>query len=320
MKIIYRPHHQIDHRYWDLFIENAYNGTFYAYSWFLNSIFEDWSLLVDDKFSTALVLTESRKFGVHYIKHPPPARYLGLFSIEKVTPEIIGQFLEAIPSTYRFAQLYFNKYMKFLFPGWHHYLYPIYELDLIQNSDTLQSRYSNLVSQWLEKAEKEKWSVLRSQSPNDLVNLWRKEYRRPQKKVEEACRRILSRGLQAGCCEIYSVYSQFNTLVSCGVFFLFQKKATLLFYSQGKDAFNELPLSFLIHHFLMEHSGRDLTLSLEVLSANERSQSFYHFPIPRGLNTVEIFENLGFQKMRFPVIEKSRSFLLKPFLRSRMFS
>lgn len=206
-----------------------------------------------------------------------------------------------------------------LSPGWNHYLHPQYELDLIQNPDILKSRYSNHIHQWIEKGESEKWTVMKSQSPNDLINLWRFEHRRPDKKVEPICRRILSRGLQTGNCEIYSVYSPFNNLVASGVFFYFQKTVTLLFYSQGNDRFNEMPFSLLIDHFLMTHAGRDLTLNLEVLSSHEKSGSFYKFPIPAGLNTVELYESIGFKKMHFPVIERARPVCLEFLFRTSLF-
>ena len=320
MRIEHRQHHQVDQKHWDLFIEKAYNGTFYAYSWFLDSVFEDWSVLVDEAFTMALVLTPSSKFGLHYIKHPPPARYLGLFSSEKLTPEMVDRFLGAIPPKHVFSQFYLNKYIRSVFPGWHHYFYPIYELDLIQSSEALRKEYSDMIMEWIEEGENDKWTVRKSQSPNDLVNLWKSEHRRPDIKVEQTCRRILSRGLQSGSCEIISVYSPFNNLAACGVFFYFKKNATLLFYTQGRDRFNELPLSLLLDHYIETHSGRDLTLSLEVLSPGERSRNFHKFPISKGLNTVEVFENFGFQRMQFPVIEKSRSKLLKPLFRSDIFS
>ncbi len=304
-------YNNIDLKKWDLFIERSVNGSIYAWSWFLNSVCNNWSILVDDSFETALVIPEYKRIGFHYSVQPPPLRNLGLISTKKITPDTIQCFLQAIPGRFRRLKFYLNKYNTFAQNAWKVTARYSFEIDLIQKPEVITKNYQQPISNYFKHPDVQNRTLIKSLAPNDFIRLWRNTGAGQKKSntvIADALRRIISRGIQNGCCDIYGVYSQFNSLIACGVMYYFRQKVTLLFFSQDQN--DLFPLAFLLHHFILTRAGKDLTLSVEFLSGNERFSSFDKFPILSGSGTESLLLGMGFQKSSFPVIEKKTNFVL----------
>ena len=50
MKLVYLKNKHIDFVKWDKCINNAYNGSIYGYSWFLNIVCPNWDAIVYDNY------------------------------------------------------------------------------------------------------------------------------------------------------------------------------------------------------------------------------------------------------------------------------
>ena len=98
----------LDKTAWDNCIGQAVNGNIYAFSWYLDIVCDEWDALVSDNYETVFPLTFRKKFGIWYLYQPFFTQQLGIFSIRHITPQIVEEFLAAIPAKYKFAEINLN--------------------------------------------------------------------------------------------------------------------------------------------------------------------------------------------------------------------
>ncbi len=278
--------------------------------------------MIDGDYESAMILPANKKFGINYLIQPFLAPQLGIFSKKNIHPEKIKKFLNMLPSRFGWAQLNFNKYNTGIPDNWEARSQKIYELDLISPAHKIYKRYAENIKAGLKKAEDEGFSVMKQLAPNDFISLWRKMYNSDHKKKEaeeNKLRRLISRGIQHKACEIYGVYSRFNNLIASSAFFNFNQKTTLLISVFDSKEAEELSLIFLIHQFIKENAGQNLTLKFE-LPENTQLKSIpnKHFLID-PINFEDIFRQFGAQEFKYTVVEMKKTsmkvILLKSFLK-----
>src|SRR3984957_7237734 len=99
--IRYLHRNEIDTEKWDRCIINASNGLIYARSFYLDSMAENWSALVEGDFQNVMPLTWNKKFGFTYLYQPYFTKSLGVFG-QNSGPFEISSFLLAIPEKYTY--------------------------------------------------------------------------------------------------------------------------------------------------------------------------------------------------------------------------
>ena len=77
-------HDQIDKWKWDETIKHSFNGTIYAYSWYLDIVCPGWEALIKNDHEYVMPLTAGKKYGVDYIYPPFFSQQLGIFSNSKL--------------------------------------------------------------------------------------------------------------------------------------------------------------------------------------------------------------------------------------------
>lgn len=143
MKIIERS--EIDILKWDKLVENTEGKSFFSYSWYLDSVAEDWCALVDDTYSQGIALPFTIRLGVETLYTPIFLSYVELLGKGADIP-----FYKAI-ITDRFKNIFLSTKQN------------IFGKDSeIYVSQTIESKEFKLGSQakrMLKKAEKEPLSV-----------------------------------------------------------------------------------------------------------------------------------------------------------------
>ncbi len=266
-----------------------------------------------------MILPVNKKFGINYLIQPFLTPQLGIFSKKNIHPEKIKEFLNMLPSRFGWARLNFNKYNTEIPDNWEGQSQKVYELDLISPAHKISKRYAENIKVILKMAESEGFSIMKQQAPNDFISLWKKMYSSDHnnKEAEEnKLRRLLSRGIQHKACEIYGVYSNFNNLIASSAFFNFNQKTTLLISVFDSKEADELSLIFLIHQFIKENAGQNLTLKFE-LPKNTQLKSLpnKHF-LKDPLNYEDIFKQFGAQEFKYTVAEMKNPSLKVKLLRS----
>ena len=105
--IRFLEHKAIDKKQWDATIAEC--GNIYAFSWYLDVVHPGWEALVEDDYQALMPLTGGKKFGINYLYQPYFVQQLGVFSKTSLSPKKTAEFLQAIPSKYRFAEIRLNE-------------------------------------------------------------------------------------------------------------------------------------------------------------------------------------------------------------------
>lgn len=90
MRIAYIPHQQIDPIKWDACIKNASNSVVYAQFDYLTAMTENWDAIIIEDYSVVMPLPWKKKLGIPYVYQPAFIQYLGIFSKEKCTIELVN--------------------------------------------------------------------------------------------------------------------------------------------------------------------------------------------------------------------------------------
>ena len=96
MNIQYLQHKKINFRKWDDCIRNSINGNLYDFSWYLDIVSEGWDALILSDYETVMPLTHQKKLGVSYILQPFFSQQLGVFSTQRITSEVVSEFIITI--------------------------------------------------------------------------------------------------------------------------------------------------------------------------------------------------------------------------------
>lgn len=80
----------------------------YAYSWYLDIVADNWSVLVLDDYNAVMPLPWKSKFMIHYISQPFFSQQLGVFSKEELTTIESESFIDNIPKHFLKIALQFN--------------------------------------------------------------------------------------------------------------------------------------------------------------------------------------------------------------------
>ncbi len=98
MAIKYVKNTDIDKQKWDNCIKNACQPLMYGFSWYLDTMADNWDALVLDNYNAVMPLPWKQKYGIKYIYQPFFIQQLGVFAPQSLhSNEIISSFLDAIP-------------------------------------------------------------------------------------------------------------------------------------------------------------------------------------------------------------------------------
>lgn len=257
----------IDERSWDACIDGAFNGNFYGYSWFLDTVADDWAALVEDDYVRVFPLPFRRKFGIRYVYQPFFTQQLGLFSHPALNPEVLTSFLEAIPKHFRRVEINLNAHNKagdqpFRFiPQLNH------ELDLIHPYDDLYKGYSDNLKRNLKKAGPAGLTVSKGPGPETVVQLFRENRGREFRHLkEDDYKRLLHLVYQChhrGMADIRGVYDEKNQLMAGAFFIRSHKKATFLFSGLSPEGRETGAMPFLIDTYIRDNANRHLTFDFD---------------------------------------------------------
>lgn len=105
---------QLDEDKYNACISTSLQSRLYAYSWYLDIVADNWSVLVLDDYQAVMPLPRSRRFMIHYISQPFFTQQLGVFSKENLSAETIEQFISNIPKFFLKIVVQFNSGNYFL--------------------------------------------------------------------------------------------------------------------------------------------------------------------------------------------------------------
>ena len=163
-------HKAIDKKKWDSTI--AACGNIYAFSWYLDIVHPGWEALVEDDYQAVMPLTGGKKFGVNYLFQPYFVQQLGVFSKAALSPEKTTEFMQAIPSKYRFAEIRLNESNTLNDNIQKIEYHRNVLLELNQNYEAIRANYHTNTKRNLAKAEGNNLQIVDTVIPYHVVALF----------------------------------------------------------------------------------------------------------------------------------------------------
>lgn len=279
MNIKYVKNSDINYYRWDKCISISLNGLIYGYSWYLNTVCNTWDALIEEDYSAVMPLPLSKRYGIERIKTPCFINQLGIFSPDLLSSEKINEFLQKIPSQFKYIDLNINKFnipdsKKITISEKSHF-----ELDLIKNYDKIRKNYSESLKNKLIVSEKNKLSVIKGIQPSDFIDIIETQpsmYCQNEDHLK-LIRMLVSTSLKYRFGEIYGVYDRFNTLVSTAFFLWSHNKSILLYALTKPEKSTEFAFHYLIDRYLYNYSGRYITLSFDFSLNKEMFEAYKDF-------------------------------------------
>lgn len=264
--IQYVKHDKIDKNLWDECISNSVNGNLNSCSWFLDIVSPGWCALIENNYERVFPLPVASKAGINYIMQPYFTQQLGLFYQSTTTNEKLNEFLQSIPSEFKYIDINLNT-SNLISDRLKVSELTNLELDLISDYSKIASKYQNNLKRNLKKAAQSKLTSSVHVRPEELILLFREnkgQYLNHLKDNQYALiRRIAYESIHRGIGEIWGAYDEFNQLTASILWINSHQKTIFLFsaVSQSGKQLNAMP--WLIDTYIQYNSGRSITLDFE---------------------------------------------------------
>jgi len=164
---------QLEEKKYNDCISKAINSRIYAYSWYLDTICDDWDILVKDDYHTVMPLPKRKKYGIHYIYRAPWIQQLGVFSDQSIDESLIHQFIKSIPKKYKLIDVFFNSDNQF--SSKYTSIRNNYTLSLDLIFDDIKNNY-NKNRKRISKTGYSKFRIDKNGSSAEFLNLYKEQH------------------------------------------------------------------------------------------------------------------------------------------------
>jgi len=264
MEIKYLKHSEINKQDWDKCISRSFNGIVYGYSWYLDIVSFDWEALVLGNYEAVMPLTVKNKYWINYIYQPPYTQQLGIFTFSLLTPELVEQFIRAIPEKYKVIDIQLNTYNKVSLADRHVTEKLTYELDLILSYSDLVKKFKSNTKRNIRKAEKNGVKVIKNINLKEFLLLLKTNSKEPVTFDQlNILRQIIPFTISHNMGAIYSGYNNHNELVAAAYFIWSHQKAIYLLSASTDEGKEDSAMFAIVNSFIREKAERNITLDFE---------------------------------------------------------
>jgi len=255
---------------------------------------ENWEALVENDYERVFPLTTGRKFGIDYLFQPRFTQQLGIFSQTLLTEEVVINFLDSIPSNFKYIDISLNtlnKLNKITRPT---ALWKNHELDLIATYQEISSNYSTNLKRNLKKAVNSKISILKNIKPDEVINIFRQNKGKLLDNLNDNDYHLLHHliylMIHKGIAEVVGAFNDKNELCA-GAFFVYSKNKAIFYFSATNLLAKETgAMPLLIDTFIRENAGKHLTLDFE--GSNDH-------------NLARFYKSFGTKELYYPHYQKN---------------
>jgi hypothetical protein len=296
--IQYIPRKEINSQKWDNCIQQSFNGTIYAYSWYLDTMADQWDALVLNNYEAVMPLPWRKKYGIYYLYQPAFLQRLGIFRKEKLTAEIKEYFFRSIPSRFRYWNLNIDKSCAPQQPNIYLHEKVNYILDLSVSYQTIYTSYSRLAKRMIRNVNS--YSILENFPTEKAIAFYRKIYEpiipdladNDYKKLSALC----NAGISANAVLSYAVVNAENQLLAISILFKDEKAIYNVFGGLDKTVENNSALYCLLNHIFEKYANTCKLFDFEGSEIPGVAYVFEKFGAQK-----EFYYNLHYNNLPFPM-------------------
>lgn len=264
---------RIDREKWDQCIDLAANGRIYGYSWYLDSMADNWEALVLGDYQQVMPLPWRSKYGIRYIYQPFLCAQLGIFG-DQITSQLTQEFIEAIPPTFRLAELSLNP--SNIAPP-HSQVRNNFVLDLSPSYEQLYQHYRENIQRNIKKAFQLGCQVTRDEEVESVIELALAQMHIKDKNKDkniQSFRKLYGLLKIKDKVRIYGILGPDRQLIASAVFFFSHDRAYYILVGNHPNGRTIGASHALIDAFIKDHAGQKLLLDFE--GSDIRNLAFFY--------------------------------------------
>lgn len=242
-------------------ISNSLQSRVYAFSWYLDVVADNWSVLVLDDYAAVMPLPWKRKLLLKYITQPFFTQQLGVFSLGEIQENGIQNFIDSIPIKYLKIGLQFNS--DNLFQNKNITRKQNYILKLDSDYNTLKSKFSKGRKSAISKGEKLGLTISKINIV-DLLDLSKKHYEFKELNLSDYQKLINLTQNVSNHIEIKVIgVLKDGTLEGGAVFLIDKYRITYLFSAVSKKGRELQVASLLLNNIIKQKANTNVILDFE---------------------------------------------------------
>jgi len=256
----------IDKRKWDECIRESVNGLIYGYSWYLDALQTKWDALILGDYEAVMPLTWNQKYGITYLYQPWFCASLGVFSKSKISEELVLSFLKAIPSRYKYIDIFLNTSHRVPSDEFSLSQRVNYTLSLHLPYEKIEEHYRTQLKRNLTKAITGGLIFKRSVPVEDVLMLAKETLQRVSSITDKELTLFLSLAEQVRLhesLETAGVYNANGQLLASAVFFHSHKRWYYILVGNHPNGKTLGASHLLIDRFIQLHADQQETLDFE---------------------------------------------------------
>ena len=265
VEINYLTYQQINKTKWDACIDKADNGLIYAYSIYLDAMAKHWDALVLGDYEAVMPLTWNKKYSIHYLYQPPFTACLGVFG-KLLTAETVNKFLNAVPSKFKYWDIYFNPGNLFKLTDFDLYQRMNYVLNLTNPYENLYNAYRENIQRNIKKSEQFQLSINKNIAIADVIKLAKEQANNFAAVADDDFNRfekLFQLLYSKQKATTYGVYTKEGQLIASAVFFFSHSRAYYIMVGNHPNGKTLGASQALINAFIKDNAGEDLLLDFE---------------------------------------------------------
>ncbi len=165
-------HKNIDKKKWDDCIDQSFNHSVSAYSWYLDIACENWSAIILDDYEAVFPLSIKSKYNIKYLLQPLSIRCMGIYSKKILSEELVNNFFDTIPNTIKLIDFHLKENIPFNRVDFTISKRVVQILNLIQSYEIIKQSYNRSAHKNLRRAEKNNNVIIENVSPEKIAELY----------------------------------------------------------------------------------------------------------------------------------------------------
>jgi hypothetical protein len=295
--INYIQNSDIDEVKWNLCISSDPQNLIYGWSWYSDVIAgKNWDALILGDYEAVMPLCYKKKWGLYYLYRPIGAQQLGIFSPQKLSPELIEDFIHQIPNKFIWKDLFFNVENDLNLVKKGKLISNInVELDLNKTYEELQAEYSTQTKRNLKKARRIQLQQFNYDQIDILIHLFKNHKGKDLRLTDDYYQRmkhVMYVAQYRGFGQLHLLYDETQTPIA-GVFTLeFMGRITLIFTAVNHHGKEVHAMTYLIDELISFHSNQGKVLDFE--GSNIPSLRDFYLGFGGQVKTYFNWRHLGF--------------------------
>jgi hypothetical protein len=271
--IQYLTRQRVDETSWNRCIDAAVNGRIYAQSLYLDQMAGEWDALVLGDYEAVMPLPWRKKWGTYYIYQPFLTAQLGLFA-EQVSPELLQQFLHAIPEKFRLWEFSLNSGNLFEIPPFKLYQRKNYVLPLLHSYDQLYAGYRDHIRRNTKKSLQFGNREIKEPPLHEVIALAKLQDATLKDSELQRFISLFTRLQREGKATTYGIASERGQLLASAAFITDNRRAYYILAGNHPNGRTLSASHSLIDYFIRENAGKPLLLDFE--GSDIRSLAFFY--------------------------------------------